>query len=111
MMLNPKFVSSLEEAVKLYDQSREDALSRIYDYNEVNKKRSVDVEADFEEIAASCGVFSYALQDFATEMKYCLYVLDDLKLEIEERPKGRTWDWLKIWRRSQDTKSRMDSGM
>ncbi|KAL8902513.1 MAG: hypothetical protein Q9207_004633 [Kuettlingeria erythrocarpa] len=104
MTLNPRFVSSLEEAVNLYDRSREDALSRIYDYTEVNKNRTVDVEADFEEIAASCGVFSYALQDFASEMKNYLYVLDDLKLEIEERPKGRTWDWLKVWRRSQQSK-------
>ncbi|KAI4114196.1 MAG: hypothetical protein LQ345_004986 [Seirophora villosa] len=97
--LNPKYRSSLEEAVKLYNHSREDALSKVYDYNKVNQERSVEVEADFEEIAASCGVFSYALQDFAVEMKSYLYVLDGLKLEIEERPKGRTWDWLKVWRR------------
>ncbi|KAI4170982.1 MAG: hypothetical protein LQ348_007010 [Seirophora lacunosa] len=93
--LNPKYRSSLEEAVKLYNHSREDALSKVYDYNKVNQERSVEVEADFEEIAASCGVFSYALQDFAVEMKSYLHVLDGLKLEIEERPKGRTWDWLK----------------
>ncbi|KAI4121831.1 MAG: hypothetical protein LQ338_006144 [Usnochroma carphineum] len=108
--LNPKYRSSLEDAVELYSRSREDALSRIYEHEKVNKQRTVDVEADFEEIAASCGVFSYALQDFATDMKFYVYVLDDLKLEIEERPKGRTWNWLKIWRRSH-SRPRMDSGM
>lgn len=108
MTLNPRFVSSLEDAVELYDQSREDALLKIYDFQEVNKKRSIDVEADFEEIAASCGVFSYALQDFANEMKNYLYVYDDLQLEVDERPKGRTWDWLKIWRRSQQSKPGSD---
>lgn len=107
--LNPKYRSSLEEAVKLYNHSREDALSKVYDYNKVNQERSVEVEADFEEIAASCGVFSYALQDFAVEMKSYLHVLDGLKLEIEERPKGRTWDWLKVWRRKR--KAETDFGM
>ncbi|KAL8975334.1 MAG: hypothetical protein Q9197_000459 [Variospora fuerteventurae] len=106
--LNPKYRLSLEEALKLYNRSREDALSRVYRYNKINEERSVDVEAHFEEIAASCGVFSYALQDFAVEMKYYLDILDDLKLESEERPKGRTWDWLKVWRRSQARKPPMD---
>ncbi|KAL8981937.1 MAG: hypothetical protein Q9177_005427, partial [Variospora cf. flavescens] len=106
--LNPKYRLSLEEALKLYNRSREDALSRVYRYTKINEERSVDVEAHFEEIAASCGVFSYALQDFAVEMKYYLNILDDLKLESEERPKGRTWDWLKVWRRSQARKPPMD---
>ena len=85
--------------MELYSHARENAISKIYNAEEVNKQRSVDVEADFEEIAASCGVFSYALQDFANEMKTYLGVLDDLKLQIEERPEGRTWAWLKFWQR------------
>ncbi|KAI4172160.1 MAG: hypothetical protein LQ343_003720 [Gyalolechia ehrenbergii] len=99
--VNARYTSSLEDAVELYSKSREDALSKIYGAEGINKQRSVEVEADFEEIAASCGVFSYALQDFANEMKTYLDILDKLKLEIEERPDGRTWDWLKFWRRSQ----------
>lgn len=109
--LNPKYRLSLEEALKLYNRSREDALSRVYRYNKINEERSVDVEAHFEEIAASCGVFSYALQDFAVDMKYYLDILDDLKLEGEERPRGRTWDWLKVWRRTQARKPPLDYGM
>ncbi|KAL8721282.1 MAG: hypothetical protein Q9225_001986 [Loekoesia sp. 1 TL-2023] len=108
--VNAKYTSSLEDAVELYSQSREDAMSKIYDADKVNKQRSVDVEADFEEIAASCGVFSYALQDFANEMKDYLNVLDDLKLEIEERPEGRTWNWLKFWRRGRYFESGTDFG-
>ncbi|KAL8772165.1 MAG: hypothetical protein Q9209_002600 [Squamulea sp. 1 TL-2023] len=97
--IDSHYKSSLEAAVELYSHSRRDALSKIYDTNKVNRNLSVGVEADFEEIAASCGVFSYALQDFANEMINYLDILDDLKLEIEERPNGRTWCWLKIWRR------------
>ncbi|KAL8728318.1 MAG: hypothetical protein Q9166_005461 [cf. Caloplaca sp. 2 TL-2023] len=107
--VDAQYRSSLEAAVKLYSQSREAALSKIYDTNEVNKDRSVDVEADFEEIAASCGVFSYTLQDFANEMMIYLDILDNLKLEIEEKPKGRTWDWLKVWRRNRNSRTKEDS--
>ncbi|KAL8938613.1 MAG: hypothetical protein Q9216_003806 [Gyalolechia sp. 2 TL-2023] len=98
--VNARYTSSLEDAIELYSQSREDAICKIYDAERINKQRSIEVEADFEEIAASCGVFSYALQDFAREMKIYLDVLDSLKLEIEERPDGRTWSWLKFWRQS-----------
>lgn len=59
----------------------------------------MDLEADFEEVAASCGYFSFSLLDFANEMKEYLEILDDLKLEVEERPGGRSWNWLKVWRR------------
>ncbi|KAL8814124.1 MAG: hypothetical protein Q9223_006629 [Gallowayella weberi] len=99
VMIDSHYRSSLEAAVTLYSQSRQDALSKIYDTNKINKEWSIEVEADFEEIAASCGVFSYALQDFANEMIIYLDILDQLKLEIEERPRGRTWSWLKVWRR------------
>ena len=95
--VNPQFRSSLDEAIDLYTKARKEALLRIYDSNEVNKEWSVAVEADFEEVAASCGVFSYSLQDFGDEMKNYLQILDDLKLEVDERPKGRTWKWLTNW--------------
>ena len=96
--------------MRLYNQSRQVALSKIYDTNKVDKNWSLDVEADFEEVAASCGVFSYALQDFANEMTMYLDVLDELKLEIEERPNGRTWNWLRFWRRIQDSGMSEEAG-
>ncbi|KAL8658643.1 MAG: hypothetical protein Q9226_000858 [Calogaya cf. arnoldii] len=109
-IIDTQYRSSLVAAVELYSQSRQAALSRIYTTNAVNKKWSVDAEADFEEIAASCGVFSYALQDFANEMLTYLDVLDELKLEIEERPDGRTWNWLKVWRRKRGPKALRETG-
>ncbi|KAL8686673.1 MAG: hypothetical protein Q9218_006944 [Villophora microphyllina] len=106
--VDAQYKSSLGDAVELYSQSRRNALAKIYDPHEVNQQRSVGVDADFEEIAASCGVFSYALQDFAHEMRVYLEILDELKTEIEERPKGRTWDWLKFWRTMRHTTSATD---
>ncbi|KAL9579996.1 MAG: hypothetical protein Q9212_004761, partial [Teloschistes hypoglaucus] len=106
--VDAQYRSSLEDAMTLYGQSRQAALSKVYDPQEVNKQRSVDVDADFEEIAVSCGVFSYSLLDFAKEVKLYLEILDELKLEIEERPKGRTWDWLKVWRMFRKHRSASD---
>ena len=57
----------------------------------------MEVQADFEEVAASCGYFSFSLQDFANEMKAFLTILEDLKMETEHRPRGRTWAWLTPW--------------
>ncbi|KAL8670514.1 MAG: hypothetical protein Q9168_004948 [Polycauliona sp. 1 TL-2023] len=108
--IDTQYRSSLEAAVRLYSQSRQSALSKIYNTNKVDTEWSLDVEADFEEIAASCGVFSYALQDFANEMFNYLDVLDELKLEMEERPNGRTWGWLKIWQRKRGSVESEETG-
>lgn len=58
----------------------------------------MEMVADFEEVAASCGYFSFSLQELASEMKVYLGLLEDLKHEVENRPSGRTWNWLKFWR-------------
>ena len=108
-VVDAHFRHSLNEAVELYTHSREDALGSLYKKQELTKDRSTEVEADFEEVAASCGYFSYSLLDFANEMKAYLEILDDLKLEVEERPDGRSWKWLKFWRRFHKQKSKQVS--
>ena len=94
------FKASLSEAINLYTKSRGEALSLLYKSKELNQTRPLEVEADFEEVAASCGHFSFSLQDFAAEITEYLDILDDLKNEVENSPKGRTWRWLKFWQRS-----------
>ena len=81
----------------------------------MNKARPIELEADFEEVAASCGHFSFSLQDFANDMEEYLDILEDLKIEMDTRPNGRTWEWLKFWRRGQLStatakRSRAESG-
>ena len=104
--VNAHFRHSLEDAIELYTSSREEALGLLYKSQELTKNRSVELEADFEEVAASCGYFSFCLLDFANEMKVYLEILDDLKLEVEERPGGRSWKWLRFWRRYQKRHSK-----
>lgn len=88
----------MDDAIELYTHSREEALGQLYRTKELTQPSPVEMEADFEEVAASCGYFSFSLLDFANEMRAYLVILDDLKLEIEERPDGKTWNWLKVWR-------------
>ena len=102
---NTQLRASLVEAIALYAKSREEALKLLYKNKDLNQARPVEVEADYEEVAASCGHFSFSLQYFANEMKAYLDILDHLKCEIDERPGGRTWGWLKVWRSNRKAKS------
>lgn len=96
---NPHFSSSLDEAISLYRDARENALQVLYKKKELHRDQSIGMEADYEEVAASCGQFSFSLQDFASEMKCYLEILEDLKLALERSSKTRTWHWLRFWRR------------
>ncbi|KAI4134483.1 MAG: hypothetical protein LQ347_001481 [Umbilicaria vellea] len=96
--VNANFQTSLIEAVELYSAARKEALALLYKRKELNKNRPTEVEVEYEEVAASCGHFSYSLQDFAQEMKVYLEVLDELKQESEKAPRGRSWHWLRFWR-------------
>lgn len=110
LAVDAHFRTSLEDAVDLYTSARKEALNLLYKNKELTRADSVALEADFEEVAASCGYFSFSLLDFANEMKAYLEVLDDLKLEVEERPDGRTWNWLKFWHKASTWKSRHHIG-
>lgn len=95
---NSKFRTSLNRALELYRNARNDSLNLLYRQKEIQKISSLETEADLEEVAASCGHFSFSLQEFAEQLKGLLDILDELQLEIEERPRGRSWGWLKPWR-------------
>lgn len=83
--------------MKLYREAREKALALVYRERDFAKIQSHDVEADLEEVSASCGHFSFTLMEFGEQLKDLLEILDGLKLECEEHPHGRTWNWLKFW--------------
>ncbi|KAF9891270.1 hypothetical protein FE257_004834 [Aspergillus nanangensis] len=97
--VNSRFRTSLDRALSLYRDAREEALKTIYRQKEVMNVQTVEVEADLEEVSASCGHFSFSLLEFGEQLKDLLAILDELQLESEERPSGRSWNWLKFWRR------------
>lgn len=108
--VNAQFRSSLAEAIHLYTNARGVALEILYNEKDFNKRRPMELEADFEEVAASCGHFSFSLLDFANELNAYLDILDELKVEIDERPSGRTWEWLRIWQRAHGPELKPDPG-
>lgn len=97
--VNDHFRQSLTDALALFNEARAHALEELYKTLELDRTRSQSVQADFEEVAAACGHFSFSLQTFGEEMQKYLDVLDDLKFASEH--KRRSWQWLKWWRRDQ----------
>ncbi|KAB8204594.1 WD40 repeat-like protein [Aspergillus parasiticus] len=95
--INSRFRTSLDRALDLYRGSREEALRTIYRQKDVLNIQTLEVEADLEEVAASCGHFSFSLLEFGEQLKELLAILDELQLEAEERPDGRSWNWLRFW--------------
>lgn len=94
----PKFRSSLADAIILFNRSRRESLDLVYKSKELSEASSMHVAADFEEVAASCGHFSSSLSDFAETCLHYLDILDELELDVNERPDGRSWTWLRFWR-------------
>ncbi|KAI1465975.1 Fusaric acid resistance protein-like-domain-containing protein [Daldinia caldariorum] len=94
--INEQFKQSLADAISLYNQARGNALEEIYKTIELGRTRSESIQADFEEVAAACGHFSFSLLSFADEMQIYLDTVDDLR-HVSEHSK-RTWDWMKFWK-------------
>ncbi|KAK4452327.1 Fusaric acid resistance protein-like-domain-containing protein [Podospora aff. communis PSN243] len=94
--VNEHFRQSLTDALSLFNIARANALEELYKNLELGRARTERIQADFEEVAAACGHFSFSLQSFGEEMQKYLDVLDDLKHANEHR--SRSWNWLKWWK-------------
>ncbi|GME41128.1 ribosomal protein l19 [Neofusicoccum parvum] len=103
--VNSNFRSSLIEAKELFVRARKEALEAVYSNRGLSRSKPLEVLADYEEVAASCGYFSSALQDCAEEMIVYLDILEELKQEVEKSPRKRTWNWLLFWRKSKKADS------
>ena len=73
----------------------------------MDRDKPESVEADFEEVAASCGHFSFSLEAFAEEMQNFLTILEELKDVIENKPQ-RSWKWLRFWQKDDSNKDQED---
>ncbi|KAL2159112.1 hypothetical protein VTH06DRAFT_2871 [Thermothelomyces fergusii] len=96
--INPNYRHSLADALSLFNEARAHALQGLYQTLELDRTRPQSIQADFEEVAAACGHFSFSLQTFGEEMLKYLDVLEDLKFASEHRK--RSWNWLKWWGKS-----------
>ncbi|KAK0638721.1 Fusaric acid resistance protein-like-domain-containing protein [Cercophora newfieldiana] len=100
--VNDHFRQSLTDALSLFNAARANALEDLYKNLEFGRARTERIQADFEEVAAACGHFSFSLQSFGEEMQKYLDVLDDLKHASEH--KTRSWNWMKWWKDGKDRK-------
>lgn len=108
--VDSRFHNSLGRALELYQESRQVALTSLYRQKEIMNIHTIETEADFEEVSASCGHFSFSLLEFGEQLKVLLSILDELQLEAEERPNGRSWGWLKFWRSTEVEREIKDTG-
>ncbi|PNS17515.1 hypothetical protein CAC42_8058 [Sphaceloma murrayae] len=99
--VNENFYSSLRSAVDLFRTARREALTSLYHNKQLYTTSSLERLADYEEIAASCGHFSFALIDLADEIGHYLDLLEDLKIERDRSPHRPTFGWLKFWRKEE----------
>ena len=95
---HPNFRSSLSDAIELFNQSRKEALEAVYKSKEITQARSIEVAANFEEVAASCGHFSSSLQDLAENVLAYLDTVNELDYEVHILLRHRSWYWLCFWR-------------
>ncbi|KAG9234793.1 Fusaric acid resistance protein-like-domain-containing protein [Amylocarpus encephaloides] len=101
--INEHFQTSLTDAIKLYSVARSDALRELYKSKDIDRDRPPSVEADFEEVAASCGHFSFSLLSFAEEMQNFMTILEELK-DLIDGPQPRSWKWLRFWWKERSSK-------
>ncbi|KAG5978013.1 hypothetical protein E4U55_006413 [Claviceps digitariae] len=93
---NQGFRQILTEKLNVFVLARVNALQHVYD---LLAQRAVSHDPNhiaLEEIAASCGHFSFSLQSFGEEMAKYLDILEDLQC-VTDDPK-RSWTWLLWWR-------------
>jgi hypothetical protein len=101
IVINENFLLSLSDALDMYRRAREDALAHLYRTKDPDREKTESVEADFEEVAASCGHYSFCLQDFAEGIQKYLEVLEELKIELEQ-PQRKSWKWLMFWSQKEE---------
>jgi hypothetical protein len=94
--VNENFKQSVADAISLFNSQRGKALEELYKTIELERSRPENIQADFEEVAAACGHFSFSLLSLGDEMQKYLDALDDLKW-VTEHDK-RSWNFLKFWK-------------
>jgi hypothetical protein len=103
--VNVNFRSSLAQAIELFNNARKEALSTLYRNKEITNAKSLERVADMEEVAASCGHYAAAMVDFAEDTLRYLEILEELKEELEQEDRRRSWNWMAFWKRHRHDKT------
>lgn len=86
----------LDLSLDLYSRAREDALQKLYSQDTFQtEQENIEASADAEGLAASCGNFSYVLEDYANELKLFLEALSEYQ-ELTSAPYKKTYSWFTL---------------
>lgn len=99
-------------ALNSYREARNAAFASLYREWEILSPTSVN-KPGLEEILANCEYFSVSFLELSEQLKQMLSVLAELQAEINERPNGKSWDWLhslRWWSSREDTGLDLDTG-
>jgi hypothetical protein len=84
----------INEAVNQYREARHAAFSSLRRDWETISPAQVD-KASLEEIFANCEYFSVSLLELSEQLRELILNLEELQAEVDERPDGRSWEWLR----------------
>lgn len=96
----------IDEAVQMYREARTYALCAL---SRERKMISLTQEnkAGLEEIFASHDYFSASLLNLSEQLQRFLSALEELQVEVDERPNGKSWTWVCApWWRPDQKRSR-----
>jgi hypothetical protein len=84
--LHNQYRNSLKLACDLYSTAREEALTKLYSQDSFKDVPDFDEAVLEEAVAASCGNFSYVLEDLGDELKVFLDTLGEYSALTEGSP-------------------------
>lgn len=100
--LQPRYMTSVVAATEKYSIAREKALEELYQSDIFTRERDFQSVANEEGAAASCGNFSYLLEEFGNELIQFMRIVDRYDSVTVLAP--RSYRWLKFWQRPRQRK-------
>lgn len=94
-VLHPHHVNELKSIIQKYSDARESCLFEIYKQESFIHEKDFDKIANKEAEAASCGNFSYILEEIGNELMEYIKILDEYQMVEKEHhlPWSHNWIW------------------
>lgn len=89
----------IQEAANLYRDGRNAIFPALRSELEALAATPM-TKASLEEVFANFEYFSVSLLELSKQLKELLLVLEELQAETDDRPDGKSWEWLRVlWQR------------
>ncbi|GME66985.1 unnamed protein product [[Candida] boidinii] len=97
-----QYNKSLKLALNLFNQNHEKAIGVLYEQDLFKREADLDTKIDQEEVAASCGNFSYMLSDVCKEVESYLDILEEYHHLQKHPSEYKSFEFLKFWKYTGD---------